>query len=105
MSSVDLVDMAQLPRDRPYVFARNFAKGQPTIMLLRRTEDYETWVQVWMRPFVSAEDQASTFYWLCSRVDDWPIWGALAARGGEEALDRTLTQERHRDDWVKTALS
>jgi hypothetical protein len=34
---LDIIDLATLPTDRPYVFVRNWWRGRPNIMLVKRT--------------------------------------------------------------------
>lgn len=102
MSTTDIVDMAELPSDRPYVFARNWWKNKPMIMLLRQ-EGNDTCTKLWSRGFDEVNDQAAMFYWLCGHVDNWPFWGAIAATQGADELSEVLDAVRRNDEyWNET---
>lgn len=103
MPSHDLVDLAEMPTDRPYVFVRNLWKGKRVITLLKRVGPDEA-KAVWAQVFDEVNDQASMFYWLCSREDSWPVWGAIAVMQGREALTRHLEVHRRRDEFGKCEL-
>lgn len=100
---LDIIDLAALPTDRPYVFVRNWWRGRPNIMLVKRTGP-ETCVRLWSEAYDDVNDQAVMFYWLCSRVDSWPVWGAIAASQGEDVLTQHLQVHRRRDAYGKAAL-
>lgn len=100
---LDIIDVGALPTDRPYVLLRNRWPGRPYIMLVKRT-GAKTCVRLWSEAYDEVNDQAAMFYWLCSRVDSWPVWGAIAASQDEDVLTHHLQVHRRRDACRKAAL-
>ena len=77
----------------PYLFASCDAPEGPAISLYRRAgvvDGEQRHDRIWTIVFPDDRDRDILLAWLWENMDSWPIWGAIAAVRGTEALSRHL---------------